>query len=180
MWRPVLRAGPLQGATGLAADLAAQALEAYGRRRRSEPGAMEVDWRRAGVFAAVGAFFVGPFGMGRYLLYDALLPGHRMLREVPLKTAAELLIFTPITTAIGSSLNEYFKRDGSWESVKLRQHQEFRNLLCAAFSVKTVTTYIQLSFASTSMKFFSGLIFGLFLNVYTSWRINVRLHRNPG
>eukprot|EP01004_Peranema_trichophorum_P008901 NODE_7648_length_755_cov_30.482595_g7034_i0.p1 GENE.NODE_7648_length_755_cov_30.482595_g7034_i0~~NODE_7648_length_755_cov_30.482595_g7034_i0.p1 ORF type:complete len:136 (+),score=12.60 NODE_7648_length_755_cov_30.482595_g7034_i0:247-654(+) len=113
--------------------------------------------------------------MVRFSIYDFLLPGNRVYVEVLAKTMIEICFATPVTVAMGVSLNELFKRDGSLITVKRRIQQEYIKVLLAVFSGKWLSILITMCGPSPMLKFLVGMVISNLLNIYTSWRINTTL-----
>ena len=88
-------------------------------------------------------------------------------------------MFTPLMAAIGMSVNEYLKPTGSCERVANRLKHEYWKVLLAGYLSKVVTTFFLMSFPGSMTKFIVGLVTGMFLNIFNSWRINVALADDP-
>eukprot|EP01004_Peranema_trichophorum_P008676 NODE_7426_length_779_cov_63.448171_g6816_i0.p1 GENE.NODE_7426_length_779_cov_63.448171_g6816_i0~~NODE_7426_length_779_cov_63.448171_g6816_i0.p1 ORF type:complete len:214 (+),score=21.43 NODE_7426_length_779_cov_63.448171_g6816_i0:67-708(+) len=188
--------GVLQAVCGFGTDSITQYLELSARSRRNQSKIVRIkvknnssdvritqevkkvfgyDIERALRFAKVGGFVIGPLAVVRFAVLDTFFPGQNVFPEVTIKVIINNILCVPIVAGIGLGLNEYLKPKGTISTVRRRLNQELLQMLMVMWTAKLAIQYVVFLGPTAFTQFLLGLVANCFLNIYASWRANVRL-----
>eukprot|EP01012_Entosiphon_sulcatum_P061486 TRINITY_DN87083_c0_g1_i1.p1 TRINITY_DN87083_c0_g1~~TRINITY_DN87083_c0_g1_i1.p1 ORF type:complete len:242 (+),score=43.14 TRINITY_DN87083_c0_g1_i1:148-873(+) len=184
--------GLYQGSLGFCIDSLTQRIEINSSKRKARRAAeedpdapalkvKEYDSARSKRFGGVGALWAGPWGILKFTMLDTFIPLNRPFPDMLYKSGINFIVFDPISSLMGLSLNEYFKDPSQgYTNVLRRIRQEFMRVQLIKWGARPVTTYLTMIPPDPVGKFLVGSILNGVVLIYVSWRTNIDLEPAPG